>query len=104
MFVDRTVSPAYAADVAWATSRLIESGAPGGVYHCVNAGARTWRDVAAEIARLLGVEPRLKPITLDEAALRASRPRYSALDPSKLRSAGIAMPPLTDALSRYLLP
>jgi len=102
VFVDRTVSPAYVADVAWATRRLIEGGAPGGLYHCVNAGAATWREIALEIARLLGREPRLTPTTLDQAALRASRPRYSALDISKLGAAGIVMPGWQTALARYL--
>lgn len=102
VFVDRTVSPTYAVDVASATRQLLERGAPGGLYHCVNVGARTWYDVAIEVARLLGRQPRLRPITLDGLTLRASRPRFSALDPSKLRTAGIPMPTLSDALSRYL--
>jgi len=103
VFVDRTVSPTYAVDVASATRRLLERGAPGGLYHCVNEGACTWHDVAIEVARLLGREPRLRPITLDGLTLRASRPRFSALDPSKLRAAGVTMPTFSDALSRCLL-
>lgn len=103
VFVDRTVTPAYAVDVASATRQVLERGAPGGLYHCVNVGACTWHDVAIEVARLLGRTPRLRAITLDGLTLRASRPRFSALDPSKLRAAGIPMPTLSDALSRYLL-
>src|SRR6185437_13161197 len=35
VFVDRTVSPSYAPDVAAATRALLDRGAPCGTYHCV---------------------------------------------------------------------
>jgi dTDP-4-dehydrorhamnose reductase len=102
VFVDRTVSPAYTADVARATRAAIERKAPAGVYHCVNEGAATWAHIAQETARLLECPLRMAPLTLERAALIAPRPRYCALSPAKLRSAGIAMPPWQDALARYL--
>jgi dTDP-4-dehydrorhamnose reductase len=102
VFVDRTVSPSYVLDVAEATRALAASGSASGVYHCVNAGACSWREVAAEIARLLGKPANLRPITLETAGLRARRPRYSALDSTRLPAAGITMPPWQDALARYL--
>ena len=102
VFVDRTVSPAFTIDVASATRRLVESSAPFGTYHCVNDGAATWREVAEEAARLLGVEPRIRALTLETAALRAARPRYCALSPARLASLGIVMPPWQDAVARFL--
>ena len=102
VFVDRTVSPSYTADVARATRSLVETGAAPGLYHCVNTGAATWAEVAAEAARLLGVTPRIKPITLKSAALKAPRPRYCALSNAKLEGAGVQMPTWQDALERYL--
>ena len=102
VFVDRTVSPSYVFDVAEATRRLVESGSPFGLYHCVNAGACSWHDIATEIAGLLGKTAVLRPITLDSVSLRARRPRYSALDCPRLRAAGIDMPAWQDALRRYL--
>jgi len=102
VFVDRTVSPAYVYDVAEATHALLRSGAASGLYHCVNAGACGWHDVAAEIARLLGRDARIRPITLKGQALRAARPVYSALDTPRLRAAGIVMPTWQNALARYL--
>jgi dTDP-4-dehydrorhamnose reductase len=102
VFVDRTVSPSYVFDVAEATRRLVESGSPFGLYHCVNAGACSWHDIATEIARLLGRTAALKPITLESVSLRARRPKYSALDCPRLRAAGIDMPAWQDALQRYL--
>jgi dTDP-4-dehydrorhamnose reductase len=102
VFVDRTVSPSYVFDIAESTRRLLHTGAAPGLYHCVNAGACSWFELASEIARLLGREARLLPITLQGRALRAARPVYSALDNVRLRAAGIVMPTWQDALERYL--
>lgn len=102
VFTDRTVSPTYAADAAAATRALLERALPGGTYHCVNAGQCTWYEFAEEAARLLGVEPRLVPITLEGVTLRAERPKFCALSCEKLRRAGIEMPAWQDALRRHL--
>jgi dTDP-4-dehydrorhamnose reductase len=102
VFVDRTVSPGYAPDIADATLALVQRGAPPGLYHCVNTGAATWEAIALEAARLLNVRPRFKPLTLDTVSLRAPRPRYCALSNAKLARAGLAMPTWQDALARYL--
>lgn len=102
VFTDRVVSPSYTEDVAAATRGLVERGAAPGLYHCVNSGHGTWHHVAEEVARLLGVTPRLTPITLDQVRLRAPRPRYCALDNRKLAAAGFPMPRWQDALARWL--
>lgn len=104
VFVDRTVSPSYVVDVAEATHALVAAGTAAGLYHCVNDGACTWRDIAQEIARLLGTVARLRPITLESVALTARRPVYSALDNTRLRAAGVRMPAWQDALARFLQP
>ena len=102
VFVDRTVSPSYTADIARATRAVLERKLPSGVYHCVNDGYATWADIAGEAARLLGVSWRMKPLTLESAALAAARPRFCAMSPAKLAAAGIAMPTWDDALQRYI--
>jgi dTDP-4-dehydrorhamnose reductase len=102
VFTDRTVSPAYVIDVAWATQALLRTDAAPGVYHCVNAGAATWFDIALEIGRLLGREPRLRPVTLKDVTLRAPRPVFCALDNGRLRALGISMPTWQDAVARHL--
>jgi dTDP-4-dehydrorhamnose reductase len=102
VFIDRVVSPSYTTDIAWATRSLIERRAPAGLYHCVNAGARTWAEIAQSLAHRLGRPLNMKPLTLETAALRAPRPRYSALNPAKLASIGIVMPDIDDAVGRYL--
>jgi dTDP-4-dehydrorhamnose reductase len=101
-FVDRTISPTYVLDAASATRRLLESAAPAGLYHCVNSGFATWFEFAQELARQMGVEPKLAPVRLADMNLRAPRPLYCALSNEKLRSIGIDMPTWQDALRRYL--
>jgi dTDP-4-dehydrorhamnose reductase len=102
VFSDRVVSPSYVDDIARATMHLLDAGAPTGVYHCVNSGHATWYEVAEEVARLLGVEPRLQPMTMDQVGLRARRPRFCALANRKLAAAGFPMPTWRDALGRWL--
>ena len=102
VFVDRTVTPSYVDDVARATWSLIETGAAFGTYHCVNSGVTTWYELARQIGRELGVEPRLVPVNVADVPMRARRPQYAALANGKLARAGIPMPAWEDALGRYL--
>ena len=102
VFEDRTISPTYVFDAARATRRVLELQAPAGIYHCVNSGHCTWLELAQELARLLGGEPRLNPTRMADVPLRAVRPQYCALNNAKLRSLGIEMPSWQDALARYV--
>jgi dTDP-4-dehydrorhamnose reductase len=102
VFVDRIVSPTYTTDIARSTRAIIEGGLAFGIYHCVNAGAATWLEIAQEAARRLERPLRAKPLTLATANLRAPRPRYCALSPARLAAAGVVMPSWQDALGRYL--
>ena len=102
VFTDRVVSPSYVVDIAAATRHLLEHDAPYGLYHCVNGGQGTWYDVAREAAAVLGVEPRLVPMTMAGMAMKAQRPLFCALSNAKLAAAGYTMPPWQDALRRWL--
>ena len=102
VFVDRTVSPSYTSDIATAARQLLMHRAAPGLYHCVNSGAATWAEIAAEAARLLGRPIDMQPITLETAPLKAPRPKYCALSNEKLRAAGVTMPSWQDALARHL--
>ena len=106
VFSDRVVSPTYVGDLAAATRFVVERGAAGalppGLYHCVNSGHATWHEVAQEAARQLGVTPTFRTMAMRDAALRAPRPRYCALDNTKLAAAGFPMPAWQDAMRRWL--
>jgi dTDP-4-dehydrorhamnose reductase len=102
VFVDRTVSPSFRQDVALATQVLLDGQAPAGLYHCVNSGSCTWEELAREVGRQLGLDPRVRRVRLADAKLRAQRPQYCALSNAKLAAAGAVMPSWQDAIGRYL--
>jgi dTDP-4-dehydrorhamnose reductase len=102
VFTDRIVSPSYVPDIAAATRHLILTNAPPGLYHCVNAGHATWYEVAQTAAELLGVTPRLIPVSVNDVPLKARRPQFCALSPQKLAATGFAMPSWQDAMRRWL--
>ena len=102
VFVDRVVSPSYVEDVVEATTTLLKRVAAPGLYHCVNSGSTTWYGLGEEIARLLGVEPRLVPVKVADVPMRAPRPQFCALSTDKLAAAGVIMPPWQNALARYV--
>jgi dTDP-4-dehydrorhamnose reductase len=102
-FHDRCVSPSFVDDVVMATRALLSRRAPFGTYHCVNSGYASWATVAEEVAkRLGGLEANVEHVSVNDVALRAARPRFAALDNSKLASVGIVMPHWRDALDRYI--
>jgi dTDP-4-dehydrorhamnose reductase len=103
VFVDRVVSPSFVADVADASAFILATRPPTGVYHCVNSGHATWLEVGQEIARRMGSgDDALKPVSVNDVKLRASRPQFAALDNAKLAGAGFTMPSWRDAIGRYL--
>lgn len=102
VFTDRVVSPSYVEDVARATRHLLDAGAAPGLYHVVNSGSATWRELAEEAARLMDVPARLEPVSVDAVSLKAVRPRFCALSNRKLADAGFPMPSWTDALRRWV--
>ncbi len=100
-FVDRTVTPSYAPDVARATRRLIEI-APPGIYHCVNSGATTWTDLAVAIAELTGVRPQVAAVPMRSVSMHAPRPLRCALSNARLAASGVPMPEWRHALARHV--
>jgi dTDP-4-dehydrorhamnose reductase len=103
VFTDRVVSPSFVADVADASAFILRTAPEPGVYHCVNSGHATWLAVGQEIVkRLGGSQSSLKPISVNDVHLRASRPQFAALSNAKLAGAGFVMPTWQDAIARYL--
>jgi len=89
----------YTPDLAKATSELIDGGYGYGIYHLANGGPCTWHEAALELFKLAGIKIEVKPVTSDQLARPAKRPKYSVLLNTKL-------PPLRDyreALREYLV-
>lgn len=96
----RTVTLAYAEDVATAARKIAESRPEPGVYHCVNSGATNWPSVAQYLARLIGSSVEFQTFSPTQVA---PRPDYSVLANDKLRRAKIVMPTWGSALERFVL-
>ena len=103
VFSDRYVSPSFVDDVVSATRALLSANAPPGLYHCVNSGYGTWLDVGQEIARQLGVaDDRLVPVLTSDVNLKARRPRFAALEATRLGQQGIVLPRWQAAIRRHV--
>ncbi|HVJ68053.1 MAG TPA: dTDP-4-dehydrorhamnose reductase [Caulifigura sp.] len=99
---DQHCTPSYTVDVAEATVEAVRVGATG-TLHVTNAGGTTWKRLAEEVFRLQGLKVLVRPITTAEFGAKARRPRYSALDCSRVESIlGRSMPDWRDAVARYL--
>jgi dTDP-4-dehydrorhamnose reductase len=99
---DQHCTPSYAADVAVAIWRLLESGRFG-LYHVTNFGETTWHGFACEIFRVAGLNTRVTAIPSRDFPQKAKRPAYSVLDCSQLTATtGLTMPTWQNALARYV--
>lgn len=95
---DAIVSPTYIPDLVNASLDLLIDG-EFGVWHLANPSAIAWSELACLSAKLAGVDAcRLEARPTQELGLAAARPKYSALGSER----GVLLPPLEDALSRYL--
>ncbi len=103
VFVDRVVSPSFVVDVSDASAFILKHRPATGLYHCVNTGYATWKEVGDEIARIVGASGEtLKPVFVKDVPMKAPRPQFAALSNEKLTRAGYAMPSWQDAIRRYL--
>lgn len=99
---DEVGSPTHTWDLAWATSRLIETN-QFGLYHIVNQGSCSRFELATAIVENLGIDVTLEPCLSSEFPSVAQRPMYSVLDCSKLEAAiGESLVSWEVALERYL--
>lgn len=84
---DQMGCPTYAGDLAHAIIGIMNSETwyPG-TYHYSNSGVTSWYEFAASIYQLAGTDPcNVHPIATEDYPTEAERPRYSALDTSKIR-------------------
>jgi dTDP-4-dehydrorhamnose reductase len=99
---DQTGSPTFTRDLAGAIRDLVRKKAEG-VVNVTNSGSCTWCEFAAEVLRQAGRgEVRVTPITTEQAARLAKRPRYSVLGPTSLHAQGITLRSWQDAVTAYL--
>lgn len=95
---DQIVSPTYVPDLVHAALDLLLD-EESGIWHLANEGQVTWADFAARVVEMDELPRGLivqKPMA--EITLATPRPAFSALASAR----GKIMPPLEDALRRYL--
>lgn len=91
---DQIGTPTYAGDLAEAIMTAISKGIVSGVYHFTNEGAISWYDFTKAIHRIAGITNcRVRPLHTAEYPTPASRPHYSVLDKTKIKTTyGIDIP------------
>ena len=102
VITDRVISPTYAVDAARAVEEMLVRRIPPGIYHVANEGTCTWAELGRRLAEVLKASVRSEEVPMAAMHFKARRPRYSALDVSKLRAAGIEMPRWEDAIQRFV--
>ena len=87
---DQVGTPTYAGDLALAIFSIIEAGVyegNEGIYHFSNEGVCSWYDFAVEIAAAVGnTNCRINPCHSSEFPSPVTRPPYSVLDKTKIKS------------------
>ena len=85
---DQVGSPTYAGDLADAIGTVINTPEPPqGIYHYSNEGVCSWYDFAVAIARLAGSSCTVHPCHSSEFPTKVTRPAFSVLDKTKIKSA-----------------
>ncbi len=107
---DQRGTPTYAADLAEAILRLVESDSHDyGASHYTNAGEASWYDFAVAIREealargMIRNKTPIRPVTTAEYPTKAVRPAYSVLSRERMAAVpGVRISPWRDALGRYL--
>jgi dTDP-4-dehydrorhamnose reductase len=97
---DQLGQPTWSLDLARQVVRLLDAGAPAGVYHGTNAGQTSWHGFAQAIFEAAGLDPaRVEPTDSAHFPRPAPRPAYSVLGHAGWARAGLApMRPWPEAL------
>jgi dTDP-4-dehydrorhamnose reductase len=106
---DQYGTPTYAPDLSQTIlSILTHSEKTGnfraGIYHYSNEGVTSWFDFAVKILQLAGISAcTVRPIPTSQYPTRAPRPRYSALDKTKIKETfEISVPEWEHSLRRCM--
>ncbi|MBC6697657.1 dTDP-4-dehydrorhamnose reductase [Hymenobacter sp. BT190] len=91
---DQLGTPTYAIDLAGVLLHIIETGSTAyGLYHYSNEGVTSWYDFAVAIFELGGLPTRTVPIRTAEYPTKATRPAFSVMDKTKVKTAlGVTIP------------
>jgi dTDP-4-dehydrorhamnose reductase len=103
---DQVGTPTYARDLAHAILEILPniSNAEPEIYHYSNEGCASWYDFAKAIFELSGVECLVNPLTTEQYPTPASRPSYSLLNKTKIKSDfNLPIPYWRDSLKECLL-
>jgi len=100
---DQVGSPTYTKDLSQQIKRLVATELYG-TYHITNSGRCSWYEFAQEILKLAGIKGvKVTPITSEELARPAPRPKFSVLENYCLRlSLGNGMREWKEALRDFL--
>lgn len=105
---DQIGTPTHAFDLADAVLNIIQQTQENsekwqkGIYHFSNEGVCSWYDFAIEIMTLWNIDCSIEPVTSDKYPQKASRPFYSVMDKTKIKSTfNINIPYWKDALLNY---
>ena len=101
---DQTGSPTFAGDLAEVVIAIIKklTGPPvHKLLHYSNEGVCSWYDMASKIIDYTGLDCKIEPIETKDYPTAATRPIYSVLNKSKIRSwLDIEIPHWTDSLEK----
>ena len=105
IIADQIGSPTYGVDLASALLDIIASEKKAyGIYHYSNEGAISWYDFAQAIFELGNVDIRVNPLKTSEYPTKATRPAFSVMDKTKIKTTfGIKVPYWRDSLKIALL-
>jgi dTDP-4-dehydrorhamnose reductase len=97
---DQVGTPTYAIDLAGVILGLIESRSTAyGLYHYSNEGLTSWYDFATAIFELSAIEVKTTPIRTAEYPTKATRPPFSVMDKTKIKTQlGVAIPHWRESL------
>lgn len=101
---DQVGTPTYAVDLAKCIIQIIDSQKPAyGLYHYSNEGVASWYDFAKAIFEFAEVDIDVWPVSSNAFVTKATRPHYSVLDKSKIKSTfGITIPYWRDSLNQCI--
>ncbi|MDQ7947907.1 MAG: dTDP-4-dehydrorhamnose reductase [Pedobacter sp.] len=104
VIADQVGTPTYAIDLANMIFDVVASGSKKfGIYHYSNEGVTSWYDFAKAIFEISGTKLKLNPIPGSAYPTRATRPPFSVMDKTKIKSTfGVDIPYWRESLEECI--